>query len=148
LTWLLIVFIVFVALAPLMTMMPTRQQKQLANIRQAAAVAGLQVQLHEPPGLGANKRLMACYGLRAGHRQRLTPTGSFVREGESWRNLDRRGTVLPNTAGHTFPEGVSHLVVAPDQVLAFWDEHGDTGDIDTIKSGLEALLAVCNGEGK
>jgi hypothetical protein len=144
LTWLLIVFIVFVALAPLMTLMPTRQQKQLANIRQAAAVAGLQVQLLEPPGLGTDKRLSACYGLRAQHRQRLGRTGNFLREGDTWRNLDRRGEALSAQLTGAFPVGVSHLVLRPDSVLAFWDEQGDVTDIETIKRALDDLLQACS----
>ena len=43
-TYLLIFVVVFVALSPLLSMMPTRQQRRLANLRQAAAISGLYVQ--------------------------------------------------------------------------------------------------------
>ncbi len=142
-TWLLIVFIVFVALAPLISLMPTRRQKRLAAIRQAAAVAGLQVQLLEPPGPGVDKRLSACYGLRAQHRQRLGLTGNFVSEGDGWRNLDRRGSPLLSELAAGFPSGVSHLVLRPDSVMAFWDERGEVAEVETIKQALEGLLRAC-----
>ena len=142
-TWLLIIFIVFVALAPLMTIMPTRAQKKVVNLREAAAVAGLQVQLQEPPGLALDKRLSACYGIRVGRQQRMQLEGSFVREETGWRNLDRRGDALP-AVKLDFPEGVSHLVLTPDTLLAFWDEHGEIADVERLKLGLEVVLEACS----
>lgn len=146
-SWLWIVLIVFVALAPLISLMPTRRQKRLADIRQAAAVAGLQVQLLEPPGPELDKRLSACYGLRAQHRQRLGLTGKFVREGDSWRNLDRRGAPLQRELTAGFPSGVSHLVLRADSVMAFWDEGGEVAEVETMKQALESLLRACSSAG-
>ena len=50
-SYLLIIFVIFVALAPLLSMMPTRRQRALADLRQAAASAGLYVKL-EREGAG------------------------------------------------------------------------------------------------
>ena len=142
-TWLLILFIVFVALAPLITLMPTRAQKKLARLRQHAAVIGLQVQLREPPGRTTDKRLQACYGLRAPHRKRLPVSGAFAPRDGSWHNIELGGAELPASFRGDFPAGVSYLQLAPDQVVAFWDEQGEEADIEQIQGSLEALIESC-----
>ncbi len=142
-SWLLVVFILFVALSPLITMMPTRAQKQLANLRQAAIESGLQVQLQRPPGSPESERMMACYGLRLGHRQKLTQTGKYRRQGVDWQNMDLRGPALPETITAQFPEGVTHLVLAPDGVHIFWDELDGETHLDQIRQGLEQVREAC-----
>ncbi len=137
--WLLIIFIVLVALSPLLSIVPSRQQRRLASLRQAAAVSGLQVQLAQA-SRGGEQRLMAAYGLRAGHGVRLTGVGSYSLTKDGWRNSDRRGPTPPTALLAVLPAGVEQLRIAPDSVWLFWDERGAEEDISQLKIVLESLI--------
>lgn len=142
--WLLIICVVFAALAPLLAILPTRRQRQVAELRQVAALAGLQVRLCAPPGHSKEQGLAACYGLPLDGRRKLRVGGGYLREAHGWRNLDRHGEALPERLLEDFPEGVSHLVLSPEQAAVFWNERGAKEDIQCIKKTLEGILAACS----
>ena len=145
--WLLIICVVFLALAPLLAILPTRRQRQVAELRQVAALAGLQVRLCAPPGSSREQRLAPCYGLPLNGRRKLRLGGGYHREAQGWRNLDPNGEALPEGLLEDFPEGVTHLVLSPEQAAVFWNERGANEDVHRIKNALEGILAACSAAG-
>ena len=139
-TWLLIIFIVFLALSPLLALMPTRRQRQVAGLRQMAALAGLRVQLRAPPGAAGEQGLVACYSLPVAAGQYLQQVGGYRNTGAEWQRLDPLSGALPARLLAELPRGVSHLLLVPEQVAVFWDERGSNEDIQRIKQVLEAIL--------
>lgn len=139
-TWLLIIFIVFLALSPLLALLPSRRQRQVARLRQMAALAGLRVQLCVPPGAAGEQGLVACYSLPVAAGQCLRVVGGYRNNGGEWQHLDPLSEALPARMLANLPGGVSHLLLAPEQVAAFWDERGSNEDIQRIKQALEAIL--------
>ncbi len=135
-TYLLILVVVLVALSPLLSMMPTRRQRQLANLRQAAAIAGLYVKLEQ----AADGSPRVFYGCR---RQRGDTTAAPV-------TLDRAGTDWVPSTGHwpsercaalaPLPEGVFGVREDREGVGVNWDEQGSREDVEIIARVLRGLL--------
>ena len=62
----LIVLVVFIALSPLLAIMPTRRQKQVVQLQEGAAVRGMFVQLRKLPVGEPGEEKFAFYGRRRG----------------------------------------------------------------------------------
>jgi len=82
---LIILFVVAVALVPLVQFMPSKRQRQLAELRELAAVNGLFVEFREIPGraefrksAGANPGSVIYYG------KRLPPSRAEPRKPSQW----------------------------------------------------------------
>jgi hypothetical protein len=141
-SWLLIVLVVFIALSPLITMMPTRRQKQIANLRQAAAVRGLSVQLREPPSRVSLEGAPVFYGRHRAREARAVPQSAmFQRDDMAWKALDGELPGLDLEILQEMPEGVNLVWLSPQEVGVFWDERGDEDDLATIDGVLLAFLA-------
>jgi hypothetical protein len=140
-TYLLIAFVVMVALSPLISMMPTRRQRQIADLRQQAAILGLTVQLRERPDASGSGEILPFYGR---HRQRSDRkcSGNVVyrRSGDNWSaSTGSIPTPLP-TLFAGLPEGVSHVCESLHDVGLFWDERGPEADVERIDEVLQQLL--------
>lgn len=104
LKYLLIVFVIALALAPLSHFVPSKRQRHIARLREYAAVHGLFVEFRSLPGTAREradghtiyygKRLPASRAREAGHR-------AWLRDGSAWRALERRGEVP--AVLHQFP---------------------------------------------
>jgi len=141
-SYLWIVLIVFVALSPLVSALPSRRQRKVAALREAAALNGLYVQFRRPPPrTGMEDRLSTFYGCR---RLRTDPPFDaeiFYRLTDG--KWERWGSAAPIPALNllsTLPPGVE--VVWIDQVGAgvFWDECGEAGDVVSIAEVLRGIL--------
>lgn len=135
-SYLLIIFIVFVALAPLLSMMPTRRQRELADLRQAAASAGLYVKLEREEG-GEERVYYGCRRQRGDHE---AAPALLSRSDEGWRQ--ERG----NWSGErletlsALPPGVGQIREDREGIVLSWDEQGTREDVDTIARALRQLL--------
>ena len=144
-TYLLIFFVIVVALVPLTHFMPSKRQREIARMREYAAVHGLFVEFRSVPGR-ASGRIKSRD--RAGHDtiyygKRLPPakqkkpqqSQAWLLEAEGWVALGRRLAV---------PES---LVQLPAQVLAasvdegscgiYWRESGGVDAVEQIRQVLE-----------
>ena len=112
-----------------------------ALFRQAAALAGLYVQLKESPLQEAGESLLPFYGCRR-KREDKRSSGTVV-----YRRLEAGWTAL---RGHwptqrlelleALPIGVSAVCEDLTGVGVFWDEQGERADVEHIAQTLRALL--------
>jgi hypothetical protein len=146
-TYLLIALVVMVALSPLITMMPTRRQRQLADLRQRAAVCGLNVQLRALPGAPEGSELLPYYGRLRQRGDRPAPANAVysrksVGESEVWQCSCGDISRHQNQLLAALPPGVSHVCETSQGVGLFWDERGEEADVDRIDEVLQGFLAV------
>lgn len=98
LTYLFIIFVIALALAPLAHFAPSKRQRQIARMREYAAVRGLFVEFRNLPGhrqvhgiSGTSPRHVIYYGKRlSGVRSEQVIPGSWLRDEDGWRGVDRR----------------------------------------------------------
>ncbi|MDJ0878976.1 MAG: hypothetical protein QNI86_10220 [Halieaceae bacterium] len=135
-SYLLILLIIFVALSPLITMMPSRRQRQLADLRQAAASAGLYVKLEK--GEDGSQRVF--YGCR---RQRGDSAAApvMLAPGEAgWTETAGRWPAERLAALEPLPGGVLEVREDREGVGVNWDEEGTREDVEAIARVLRNLL--------
>ena len=141
-SYFLIILVIFIALSPLISMMPSRRQRLIADLRQAAAVSGLYVELRDPPGGGDGPR-QAFYGCRRGHGQ-PKPEGTilYACEEGSWSAREGSASAAKLALLGDLPETV--FVASEDRRGAgvFWNEQGGKDDVHRITQTLKALLAT------
>lgn len=135
-SYLLILLIIVIALSPLLSMMPSKRQRQLADLRQAAASAGLYVKLEKAED-GSQRTFYGC------RRQRgdtgvlpatLSPDGKGWRETAGHWNAERMAALEP------LPSGVLGVREDREGVGVNWDEMGTREDVETIARVLRGLL--------
>ncbi|WP_116364242.1 hypothetical protein [Parahaliea mediterranea] len=145
-TYLIIAFVIAIALAPLSHFVPSKQQRRQARLREAAAVQGLFVEFRDlprsaAPGAAGVRADSLYYGLRLRpSRGRQRRRGAWLREetGE-WRALaDGPGHSLQ--ARRAVPQA---LLEMPESVLAasvdegscgiYWREAGDLSTVAEIR---------------
>lgn len=141
-TYLLIIVIVFLALAPLWHFMPTKRQRHQASLREAAALAGLFVEFRDLPlsperlaRLPASERQVLYYGARLpASRDTARPRRAWYRESDAWRSVGERAA-LPAIV-EQLPEAVLALGVSEASCGVFWREEGEA---DTVRQIAELL---------
>ena len=141
LTYFFIVLVVLVALSPLISMMPSRRQRQIAKLRQRAAMCGVQVQLRKPPAPVADSGLQPFYGRgrqRGDHR--VAATAIYHLQGDSWISAAGEPCIEHNDLFKRLPDGVSHVYEAAREVGLFWNERGEESDVERISQVLQQLL--------
>jgi hypothetical protein len=146
LTYLLIIFVIAIALAPLTSLMPSKRQREIARMREYAAVHGLFVEFRGVPGRDSGRirsrdsagHDTIYYGKHLPPAKQKKPEQSraWLSGAEGWVGLERRLAV---------PESLAHL---PAQVLAasvdegscgiYWRESGGVEAVEQIRQVLEA----------
>ena len=145
-SYLLIILVIAIALAPLSHFVPSKRQRKIAGMREYAAVHGLFVEFRSLPGAPSKGEVSAVsvprgdiiyYGKRMPpKRGKGSERCSWLVDEQGWRGLDRR---------HTPPE---ILLALPATVLAasidegscgiYWQEAGEKGDVEQIVRLMEA----------
>jgi hypothetical protein len=144
-TYLLIILVIAVALAPLSHFVPSKRQRKVARLREYAAVHGLFVEFRTLPGAksGRQSPKLAAGGDIIYYGRRLPPRRGepVVRAGwiagqEGWRGLDRRAQV-PDLL-RQLPTGI--LAASADEASCgiYWQESGSDGEVERIRQVLEA----------
>jgi hypothetical protein len=146
LTYLLIFFVIVIALVPLTHFMPSKRQREIASMREYAAVHGLFVEFRSVPGRDSGRMRSRdraghdtiYYGKRLPPANKKTPelTRAWLLEPDGWMGLQHRLAV---------PESLAQL---PPQVLAasveegscgiYWQESGGVDAVEQIRQVLEA----------
>lgn len=144
LNYLLIAFIVIVALAPLTHFLPSKRQRRQAAMREAAALGGLFVEFRSLPGAAAGRVPQAqqdviYYGRRLPpSKGRGSRRGAWLQRDREWRSVG---------AGPRAPVPAALLACSADILAAsvdegscgvYWQEQGDTATVGEIR---EILLA-------
>ena len=144
LSYLLIIFVIALALAPLSHFVPSKAQRRVARMREHAAISGLFVEFRELPEIvarprpGGNGRVIY-YG------KRVRPTASGPTKRLLWRALDSawashpRGVDVPAALAQ-LPPAVQAASADADSCGIYWEEDGEEADVDKICLGLEALV--------
>lgn len=94
LTFLLILFVVTLAVAPLIHFLPSKRQREVARIREFAAVQGLFVEFRDVPvsgGVPTATRNLIYYGKRLpSSRANAVESAAWVKAQDGWRGAGRR----------------------------------------------------------
>lgn len=136
-TYLIIIFVIALALAPLSHFVPSKQQRKQASLREAAAVSGLFVEFRELPSSGAPGARGArtdsiYYGLRLRpSRGRVRRRGAWLCEEGAWRSLGER-IAVPDALAQ-MPEGVLAASVDEASCGIYWREAGDVATVAEIQ---------------
>jgi hypothetical protein len=141
-SYLLIILVVCVALSPLIAMKPSPRQRQIAGLREAAALNGLYVELRDPP-LGGDGRPQAFYGCRRG-KEHPKPASDvlYCREGDDWTAREGAGSAAKFALLAGLPETVNLASEDRRGAGVYWDERGDSEEVRSIAETLKALVAT------
>jgi len=144
-TYLLIIFIIALALAPLSHFVPSKRQRKVARLREYAAVHGLFVEFRTLPGAKSGRQppKLAAGGDIIYYGRRLPPRrgepvvrGSWIAGEEGWRGVDRR-TPVPDLL-QQLPVGILAASVDEASCGIYWQESGSEEVVERIREVLEA----------
>lgn len=141
---LIILFVVAVALVPLVQFAPSKRQRELAALRELAAVNGLFVEFREIPGrpefrkhAGSDVGTIIYYG------KRLPPGQREPRKPSHWVTHDGRWQAVGNW--QALPEPVASLSmpllaasVDDESCGVYWVERDSTDEVEEICQALTA----------
>lgn len=142
-SYLIIILVIALALAPLSHFIPTKAQRKAARLREYAATHGLYVEFRDVPHAGelavAKPRANTIYygkRVRAGGRG---PEGqiAWLFGSEGWIGLPRREPVPPQLS--LLPGGILAASADQDSCGIYWQESGEEAEIDQICTVLEEL---------
>jgi len=145
LAYLLIAFVLFVALAPLSHFVPSKRQRRIARLRERAAMGGLFVEFRKPIEAALRRLDRDQPGEPIYYGKRL-PTGNpvlqkawWVREDGLWRPLDHRIAVPEHLS--EMPADVFAASVDSGSCGIYWLEAGEDLEVDIIGAGLGVWAA-------
>lgn len=149
--YLLILFVIALALAPLSHFFPSKRQRLVARLREYAAVHGLFVEFRDLPSrAGGNadttgrKAQVIYYGKRLPpSRDRPRSRLSWLRDGEGWSGLDHRETEPGFCA--RLPGSIQALGLDENSCGVYWEEQGEEADVEKIVAALEAWAEALSG---
>ncbi|MEP0202634.1 MAG: hypothetical protein ABJD70_10470 [Halioglobus sp.] len=137
-TYLLIAVIIAVALAPLLHFVPSKRQREQADFREAAAVAGLFVEFRDLPwsqreraAPGHRPEQTIYYGKRLpASRGEARTQCAWRRVGDEWEGVELRNT--PPVLLEELPLGVLAASVDEGSCGVYWREQGDLESVASI----------------
>jgi hypothetical protein len=147
LTWFIVIFVIAVALSPLLHFAPSKAQRRVAGMREQAALAGLFVEFREIP---RGVRQQQSPGRTIYYGKRLRPPrkgkqrgGVWVAEEQGWRAANFRQEVPQQLA--SLPASVTVAGVDSGSCGVYWQEAGEGQDVAVISEVLDAWAAsLCN----
>ena len=147
-TYVLIVFIVVLALAPLWHFWPSKGQRRVARMREYAALHGLFVEFRKLPGAetlaglsSAQQRMVIYYGKRLPpSRSDDAPAGSWVMGNDGWRSVGKR-VPIPSQL-QQLPAGILGASVDRSSCGIYWLESLGEQGASAEEQVLEQITAV------
>ena len=144
-TYLIIILIIAVAVAPLASALPSKAQRREAQLRSYASSLGLSIKLDPIPDIPTRFRFspspnLVAYRLRdASVRDGLKEQLLLLRVEGQWIDISTESPVkLPVDDG---PSGAEISSVNRGVATVFWNEIGDKADVDRLHQLLRDLLA-------
>ena len=144
-SYLIILLVIALAIAPLTHFIPTKQQRKVARMREYAAIKGLFVEFRGIPARSSSHATTRSGDtIYYGNRVKATGLGpekrvAWLREGADWVGLVRRDPVPHELTA--LPASVSAASADPISCGVYWQEVGEEEDIDQICRSLEKLAA-------
>lgn len=138
--YLLIIFVIALALAPLSHFVPSKRQRLIARLREYAAVHGLFVEFRDLPGRKGptQKRVeqVIYYGKRV-LPSRNKPRGrlAWLPGDDGWRGLEHRD--LAPQCSTQLPAEILALSADEGSCGVYWLERGTEPDVQLIVDVLE-----------
>lgn len=143
-TYLFIILVIAIALAPLSHFVPSKRQRAIAGMREYAAVHGMFVEFRQVPGKdsgrisdrdGASSNTIY-YGKRLpASRQKRQAALAWINEKGTWVGLERRLPVPPVLA--ELPSQVLAAGADESSCGVYWREAGTVEDVEQIRRVLE-----------
>ena len=141
-----ILLIIAVAVAPLMSALPSEAQRYEAKIRAHAMEQGITIKLGQTPEIPARFRLPADLSLVAYRRRRLERDQRFDESRLAVKSLGNWVSVpLEKPISETLlslPDGAWIAELGVDYVSVFWDEKGDIDAVEAVIAALNHLESV------
>ena len=141
-----IIVIIAVAVAPLVSALPSEAQRYEAKIRAYAMEQGITIKLGQSPEIPARFRLPGDLSLVAYRRRRRERDQRFDESKLAVKSLGNWVSVpLEKPIGEAFmslPDGAWIAELGVDYVSVFWDEKGDIDAVDAVIATLENLERV------
>lgn len=143
---LLILLIIAVAVAPLVSALPSEAQRYEARVRAHAMDNGVTVKLGATPDIPARFRMPSDLTLVAYRRRRLEQDHQFakhslaVKSMGSWVSVPSEKRVARGVL--SLPEGALIAELGAEYVSVFWDEKGDVEAVDAVITTLDVLMSV------
>jgi hypothetical protein len=139
LTYLFIIFVIALALAPLGHFFPSKRQREVARMREYAAVHGLFVEFRDLPAADdapVPLRDVIYYGKRLPNK-RANPVASaaWLRSQQGWRSVGRRLPV-PAAVQELSPEIIA-ASVDQSSCGVYWTESAGDAGVEQIRQSLE-----------
>ena len=144
-TYLIIIFIVAVAIAPLASALPSRAQRREAHLRSYASSLGLTIKFEPAPDVPARFRFepsphLVAYRLRDANVEKdARKELLLINVGGQW--IDSFTESVVQLSGHDGPTGAELATVNRGVATVFWNERGDDDDVDRLHQLLKDLLA-------
>ena len=137
----IIILVIAVALAPLSHFVPSKRQRQVARMRESAAVQGLFVEFRNLPAVGSagsSSRVarqqegnIIYYGIRLPPvRGGAADRGSWICDSEGWRGINNRAPAPEVLAG--LPPQVLAASVDEGSCGVYWQEAGGEAALDDL----------------
>lgn len=151
--WLLIAFVVVMAIVPLMHFAPSKRQREIAGLREQAAVGGLFVEFRDPPGAergwpeDVRPGSIIYYGKRLpAKRQGRIAAAGWRCDNDEWRAVG--GYVEVPESFASLPAGMLAASVDDGSCGVFWTESTGEAAVEQIRCSLEAWVAsLCDDRG-
>ena len=137
--YLLVIFVIALALAPLVQFLPSKGQRKIARMREYAALQGLFVEFRDMPRLNDAAKSpvgVIYYGKRLPtSRSRPVTTGAWLLLGDGWRKVGGTGQITALL--EKLP--IEILAASGDEFSCgvYWTESADEGAVEQIKRVLE-----------
>ncbi len=137
-TYLLIVLVIALALAPLSHFLPSKQQRKQARLREYAAVHGLFVEFRDAPSLAGTQRpsgQVIYYGKRipATLATRISPA-AWVRAADGW--LCVNGRIAAPSPMEALAANIFAASIDACSCGVYWTESGEEEDVERIRQAL------------
>ena len=138
-------FIIFLAMAavlgPLMAVLPSKRQKQLADFRERARCAGVRVTLKSVANIPPRLQRLSDEPL-VGYGMHLTPAQAalvkrdlYVRSRHGW---EAESANPPPTELDVLPENAEIVVVNWDEIAIYWNEKGGDEALQKVFALLQS----------
>ena len=138
--YLLILFVIALALAPLSHFFPSKRQRLVARMREYAAVHGLFVEFRDLPARGEparreRKAQVIYYGKRLPPSRGVMRTRlAWLRSDDGWSGLGHRQAVPAGLA--PLPASIQAAGVDESSCGIYWQEQGVEADVEKIVAAL------------
>lgn len=143
---LLIILIIAIAVAPLVSALPSEAQRYEAKVRAHAMDNGVTVKLGVTPDIPARFRMPSDLTLVAYRRRRLERDQQFenhslaVKSMGNWVSVPSENRLTQGVL--SLPEGALIAELGVEYVSVFWDEKGDVEAVDAVIGTLDVLMSV------